>query len=98
MTTCRPDLAYTSVKLSQSNSCPHELLFHGLKQALKFLYSSKDNGLYFWRTRPCPVPDVPLPQVNSNRQDIHVENWPQFDASIAHAYVDSDWATCVKTC
>jgi hypothetical protein len=24
MTTCRPDLAYSSVKLSQSNSCPHE--------------------------------------------------------------------------
>ncbi len=25
MTTCRPNLAYTSVKLSQSNTCPHEL-------------------------------------------------------------------------
>ena len=24
MTTCRPDLSYASVKLSQSNSCPHE--------------------------------------------------------------------------
>jgi hypothetical protein len=37
MTTCRPDLSYASVKLSQSNSCPHELHFHGLKHALKFL-------------------------------------------------------------
>jgi hypothetical protein len=40
MTTCQPDLAYSSVKLSQSNSCPHELNFHGLKHALKFLYNS----------------------------------------------------------
>jgi hypothetical protein len=34
MTTCRPDLAFASVKLSQSNLCPHELHFHGLKHAL----------------------------------------------------------------
>jgi hypothetical protein len=47
MTTCRPDLAFASVKLSQSNSCPHELHYHALKHALKFLYNSKDDGLYF---------------------------------------------------
>jgi hypothetical protein len=27
MTTCQPDLSFASVKLSQSNSCPHELHF-----------------------------------------------------------------------
>jgi hypothetical protein len=47
MTTCQPDLAYSSVKLSQSNSCPHEIHYHGLKHALKFLYHSKDDSLYF---------------------------------------------------
>jgi hypothetical protein len=52
MTTCRPDLAFASVKLSQSNSCPHELHFHGLKHTLKFMYNSWDDGLYFWRTPP----------------------------------------------
>ena len=99
MTTCRPDLAYTSVKLSQLNSCPHELHFHGLKHALKFLYNSKDDGLYFWCTSPRPELQVgPLPTVKSNRQDILVDNRPQFvNASTAHAYADSDWATCVKT-
>ncbi len=30
MTTCRPDLAFVSVKLSQSNSCPHGHHYHGL--------------------------------------------------------------------
>ena len=29
MTTCRPDLSYAGVKLSQSNSCPHKLHYHG---------------------------------------------------------------------
>jgi hypothetical protein len=35
--------------------------------------------------------------VNSNRQDILVDDRPQFDALIAHVYADSDWAPCVKT-
>jgi hypothetical protein len=30
MTTCRPDIAFTSVKLSQSNSRPAEIHYHGL--------------------------------------------------------------------
>jgi hypothetical protein len=54
MTTCRPDLDYTSVKLPQSNTCLHELHYHGLKNVLKFLYNSCDDGLYFWRTAPRP--------------------------------------------
>ncbi len=37
MTTCRPNLSYTSIKPSQFNTCPHELHYHGLKHALKFL-------------------------------------------------------------
>ena len=71
MTTCRPDLAFASIKLSQSNSCPHELHYHGLKHALKYLYHTKDDGLYFWRTAPrMELPDGPLPTINSNQQDI----------------------------
>jgi hypothetical protein len=53
MTTCRPDMAYASVKLSRANSCPHDHHFHGVKHALKYLYSTKEDGLYFWRTAPC---------------------------------------------
>ena len=98
MTTCCPDLAFASVKLSQSNSCPHELHFHGLKHALKYLYASREDGIYFWRTSPrLELTEGPVPTINSNKQDILLENRPQFDAHIAHAYSDSDWATCTKT-
>jgi hypothetical protein len=98
MTTCRPDHAFTSVKLSQSNSCPHEIQFHGLKHALKYLYNSKDDGLYFWRTKPrMEFPEGPIPLINSNRQDILLDDRPQFEASTVHAYADLDWATCVRT-
>jgi hypothetical protein len=50
MTTCRPDLVYVAVKLSQANHCPHNHHFHGLRHALKYLYVTKDDGIYFWRT------------------------------------------------
>jgi hypothetical protein len=67
MMTCHPDLAYSSVKLSQSNSCPHEIHYHGLKHAHKVLYHSKDDGLYFWRTQPrMELPEGPLPSITSN--------------------------------
>ncbi len=75
MTTCRPDLAFAGVKLSLSNLCPHELHFHGLKHALKFLYASQDDGLYFWRTSPrLELLEGPLPPVHSHKQDILLDN------------------------
>jgi hypothetical protein len=98
MTTCRPDLAFTSVKLLQANCAPHELHFHGVKHALKYLYSTKDDGLYFWRTQPrMEFKEGPLPKINSKRQDLLLHNRPEYDANVLHAYADSDWASCVKT-
>ncbi len=98
MMTFRPDLAYSSIKLSQSNSCLQEVHYHGLKHALKYLYHTKDDGLYFWQTEPrLELPKGPLPMINSNRKDIILDGCPQFNATTAHVYTDSDWATCTKT-
>ena len=98
MTTCCPDVAYTGVKLSQANACPHEHHFHGVKHALKYLYSTKEDGLYYWRTAPRDeFPEGPLPKINSNKQDLLLGTRPEYDAHVLHAYADSDWAFCVKT-
>jgi hypothetical protein len=98
MTTCRPNLAYTSVKLSQSSTCPDEIHYNGLKHALKFLSNSRDDGLYFWQTTPrLKFPEGPPPTINSNKTNIMLDRCPQFDPLIAHAYADLDWATCPKT-
>jgi hypothetical protein len=98
MTMCRPDIAFTSVKLSQSNSAPAEHHYHGLKHANRYVYITRDDGISFWRT--CSRPELPegnLPPVNSNRKDLLLEDCPNHGATIAVAYGDSDWATCVKT-
>ncbi len=92
----QPDLAFASIKLSQANSLPDDIHYHGVKHALKYLYSTRDDGIYFWQTSPCLEFDKgPPPQVNSNKQDLLLKNQPKHEATIAHA--DSDWASCVKT-
>ena len=98
MTTCCPDMAYTSVKLSQANTCPHEHHFHGVKHALKYLYSTKDDGLCFWQTAlRDEFSDGPHPKINSNKQDLLIDNRPEYDARILPTYANSDWASWVKT-
>lgn len=98
MTTCRPDIGYASVKLSQANSKPHEHHYHGLKHAIKYLYATKDDGIYYWRTAARnDLPEGPPPRINSNKSDLLLQDRPQHDATVAFAYADSDWATCIKT-
>ena len=99
MTTTRPDLAHASIKLSQANCCPHDHHHHGVTHALKYLYATRADRIYFWRTAPCPeFKEGPLPQANSNKQDLLLDmTRPKHDVHVLHAYADSDWATCVKT-
>ena len=99
MTTCRPDLAYVSVKLSQAYHCPHEHHYHSLRHVLKYLYVTKDDGIYFWQLAPRKeFQEGPLPIIHSTQQDLLMnEDCPEFDANILHAYADLDWATCPET-
>jgi hypothetical protein len=98
MTTCRPDIAFTSVKLSQSDSAPAEHHYHGLKHSIRYLYATRNDRIYFWRTQSRPeLADGALPTIDSNPQDILLENSREHNTITAVAYGDSDWATCVKT-
>jgi hypothetical protein len=93
--TTRPSVR---VKLSQANSAPDEHHYYGLKHTLKYLYSTQDDGTYFWRTTLClAFPKGPLPTINSNKQDLILNNQPEHNANTLHSYADSDRATCVKT-
>jgi hypothetical protein len=98
MTTCRPDLAFASVKLSQSNTTLAEHHFHNLKHAIQYLYTTRHDGIYFWRTAAqLEFPEGPLPQVNSKQLDLLLDDRPHHNAIVVVAYGNSDWTACVKT-
>ncbi|KAL7550694.1 hypothetical protein ACHAWF_013912 [Thalassiosira exigua] len=45
--TCRPDIAFTTVRGSQYSACLAKEYFHGVRHTLKCLYAAKDHGIYF---------------------------------------------------
>jgi hypothetical protein len=70
MVCCRPDLSFATVKLSQHNTCPGKVHFEGVRHALIYLYQTRSEGLYFWRTTPRPeLEPIPLPLILSTEHD-----------------------------
>ncbi len=77
MTTCHPDIAFTCIKLSQLNSALAEHHYHGLKHAIRYLYTTQTDGIYFWQTSPrLDLPEGPMPPVNSNNKDLLLDDHP----------------------
>jgi len=99
MTVARPDVAYSSVKLSQFNVAPADIHYRGAKHTLRYLYETRDDGIYYWRPKAQPeLPEHKLPQVRSNYQDLlWEEKRPEHKPLDLHVYADSDWATCPLT-
>ncbi len=72
--------------------------YHSLKHTIWYLYVTHLDGIYFWRTQPhSELLKGLLSTVNSNLKDLLLDDHPQHDTSVAVAYSNSDWATCVKT-
>ena len=98
LVTCRPDLSYAVVKCAQATVCPHEIHYHALRHIMKYLYTTRDDGLYFWRQELHTIlPSAPLPTIGSRPADLLPDGRPSHGITDLHGYVDSDWATCPRT-
>ena len=98
LVTCRPDISYAVVKCTQSSVAPHEIHYHALKHIIKYLYTTRSDGIYFWRQqRNNALPNIPLPTIVSTPGNLLSITRPQHPALDVHGYVDSDWASCPKT-
>ncbi len=85
MVSCRPDLSFATVKLSQHNTCPGRVHFEGVCHTLKYLYQTHSEGLYFWRITPRPeLESIPLQTILSNEHDLLRTQQQQHNALIAH--------------
>lgn len=100
MVTCRPDVSTTTVLCSQHSACPAEIHYHAVRHAIKYLYVTRDDGIYFWRQEPrMDLPEHPLPpnSIAHHGPIPAVAKYPQHGPFDTHVYSDSNWAACLKT-
>lgn len=98
MVTCRPDFSQAVVKCAQGSAFPSETHYLALKSVLRYAAATMDEGIYFWRTKPCmDLPDDPLPTVVSTPHDIRLANRPKDIPNVPHTYMDSSWGDCLLT-
>ena len=97
MVTCRPDIAFAVMKLSQFNNCPANNHFEAIKDIYRYLYATKNEGLIYWRSAPnTNLPSLPFP---AHHQESYTVNLPpEFHISgVAFCYTDSDYASDCRT-
>eukprot|EP00970_Alexandrium_tamarense_P010352 scaffold2093_cov141-Alexandrium_tamarense.AAC.5 len=98
MVTCQPDISFATVKCAQSSAAPADIHYKAGKSVMRYLYSTRNDGIYYWRSEPNnELPDQPLPALSSNPSDILSEGRPIHRPYELHGYMDSDWGTCKRT-
>jgi hypothetical protein len=95
MVKCRPDISPHAIILSQFMNSPSEIHYKALKDIIKYLVHTKEEGIHYWRTTPHPtLPENPIPTPHSDNYDITERRGT--DSKQLVGYVDSDWATNTK--
>ena len=95
MVTCRPDISYTVIKLSQYSNKPSQIHFEAIKHIYTYLYTTKEEGITYWRTHPrIDLPEHPPPNLpNDDNYDYHECKERHINSpTTLNAAVDSDYA------
>eukprot|EP00984_Skeletonema_dohrnii_P032661 scaffold27145_cov83-Skeletonema_dohrnii-CCMP3373.AAC.2 len=70
MVTCRPDMSYAVTKCAQFSANPSQKHYDAIKNILRYMYATRDDGIYFCRTIPNDaLEDLPLPHRRSVNDD-----------------------------
>jgi hypothetical protein len=91
MVTCRPDISFLLIKLSQYSANPAEIHYKAVIDIFQYLHAMLNNGLIYWRQAPHPdLPEKPLPTVHKSTYE--TTNTTEIDSpNTMHGAVDSDW-------
>ena len=92
MVTCRTDISFAVLKLTQYNNSPAACHAHAVKNVYKYLNVTKTDGITFWRPRPNQsLPSATKFVLDDSTYEVFI---PPENAqpSIAYGYTDSDWA------
>ena len=89
---CRPDVSFTTVKCAQANACPAEIHYRVAQHCLRFLYGTRDRGIYYWRSNPRhDLPKGQIPEPFSAPGDLLPKGRPQLAGTEVGTYTDSDY-------
>ena len=92
MITCRPDISFPLIKLSQYSTAPAMEHYTAVKQIFRYVKATKTEGIYFWRKEPrSDLPDLPLPQITPQTHNVDPDTQCDSPTTI-HGAADSDWA------
>ena len=62
LVTCRHDISFPLIKLSQYSTRPSKIHFEALADLYRYLHATKEDGIYYWRQSPrWDLPLHPLP-------------------------------------
>ena len=92
MVTCRPDISYPLIKLSQYSANPGLEHFNAVKNMFIYLQATPNESQYYWRTKKRL--DKPRVQIPTCKEDNNYEpqTREQHDPVDVRAAVDSDYA------
>ena len=89
MVTTRPDISFPVIKLAQFSINPAEIHYDAVKDVFLYLYSTKTEGIYYWRKKPLNLPNETRPRIREYNYTPKI--LIKHDGTTLVAYSDSDW-------
>ena len=94
--TCRPDISFPLVKLSQYSVQPAEVHYQAVKQLFKYLRATVQDGLYYWKPNiDNRLPHKSAPICRSLKSDILTKD-TKYDEVKGYACSDSTWGADIS--
>ena len=96
MVTCRPDISFPLIKLSQYSTFPSEEHFKAVKNIYLYLQATKEEGIYYWRENQRTDRDIGhLPKCPHQNNYTPTTREQQLPTDL-RATVDSDYANDIQ--
>ena len=91
MITCRPDISFPLIKLSQYNTHPAKIHFEAVRNIYRYVKATANDGIYYWRSSTRKDrPTGPLPKCADNN-NYTPQTREQLTGNDIRAAVDSDF-------
>ena len=95
MDTCRPDISFPLIKLSQYSINPAKEHYEAVKELFYYLQCTKSEGIYFWRSQHNN--ELPASTKSFDMESLDCEVNVQDDTTTMKTATDSDWGETLST-